>query len=169
MAVPAAQFIEQPDQVCLQDLLDVILRDNPGMDTAPIERAYHFADSAHHGEVRKSGEPYIVHPVRVAIILAEMQLDPETLAAALLHDVIEDTDATSDDLEREFGQRVAHLVEGVTKLSRIHWSGDGANAEERASRESDRQAESLRKMFLAMADDVRVVLIKLADRLHNMR
>ncbi|MEX2314138.1 MAG: RelA/SpoT family protein, partial [Thermomicrobiales bacterium] len=160
---------EQPDQVCLQDLLDVILRDNPGMDTSLIERAYQYAEDAHLGELRKSGEPYIIHPVRVAMILAGMQLDPETLAAALLHDVIEDTDVSKANLEAEFGPRVATLVEGVTKLSRIHWSGDGDNAEERASRESDRQAENLRKMFLAMADDVRVVLIKLADRLHNMR
>ena len=145
------------------------MRDYPGVDVSLIERAYQFADDAHHGELRKSGEPYIIHPVRVAIILAGMQLDPETLAAALLHDVIEDTDVSTDDLEREFGPRVATLVEGVTKLSRIHWTGEGDNAEERASRESDRQAENLRKMFLAMADDVRVVLIKLADRLHNMR
>ncbi|MDQ3549327.1 MAG: bifunctional (p)ppGpp synthetase/guanosine-3',5'-bis(diphosphate) 3'-pyrophosphohydrolase [Chloroflexota bacterium] len=139
------------------------------MDTSLIERAYRFADDAHHDELRKSGEPYIIHPVRVAIILAGMQLDPDTLAAALLHDVIEDTESSKGDLEREFGPRVATLVEGVTKLSRIHWTGDGDNAEERASRELDRQAENLRKMFLAMADDVRVVLIKLADRLHNMR
>ncbi len=169
MAVPATQFIERPDQACLQDLLDIVTLDNPGMDTSTIERAYQFADDAHHGELRKSGEPYIIHPVRVAIILAGMQLDPETVAAALLHDVIEDTDISKDDLERDFGPRVATLVEGVTKLSRIHWTGDNDNAEERANRESDRQAENLRKMFLAMADDVRVVLIKLADRLHNMR
>ncbi|MEX1158181.1 MAG: bifunctional (p)ppGpp synthetase/guanosine-3',5'-bis(diphosphate) 3'-pyrophosphohydrolase [Thermomicrobiales bacterium] len=169
MATAASQLTEQPDQVCLQDLLDVILRDNPGMDTSLIERAYQYAEDAHLGELRKSGEPYIIHPVRVAMILAGMQLDPETLAAALLHDVIEDTDVSKANLEAEFGPRVATLVEGVTKLSRIHWSGDGDNAEERASRESDRQAENLRKMFLAMADDVRVVLIKLADRLHNMR
>ena len=169
MAIPAVQLTELPDQACLQDLLDVVTRDNPGMDTSLIERAYGFADDAHHAELRKSGEPYIIHPVRVAIILASMQLDPDTLAAALLHDVIEDTESSKGDLEREFGPRVATLVEGVTKLSRIHWTGDGDNAEERASRELDRQAENLRKMFLAMADDVRVVLIKLADRLHNMR
>ncbi len=169
MAIPVAQLTELPDQACLQDLLDVVTRDNPGMDTSLIERAYRFADDAHHDELRKSGEPYIIHPVRVAIILAGMQLDPDTLAAALLHDVIEDTESSKGDLEREFGPRVATLVEGVTKLSRIHWTGDGDNAEERASRELDRQAENLRKMFLAMADDVRVVLIKLADRLHNMR
>ena len=169
MAIPATKLIYPPDQASLHDLLDIVARDNPGMDTSLIERAYHFADDAHHGELRKSGEPYIIHPLRVAMILAGMQLDPETLAAALLHDVIEDTDATKEDLERDFGPRVATLVEGVTKLSRIHWTGEGDNAEERATRETERQAENIRKMFLAMADDVRVVLIKLADRLHNMR
>jgi RelA/SpoT family (p)ppGpp synthetase len=169
MAVPATALTDQPehDQVCLQDLLDILTAENPGMDTALIERAYHFSEDAHSGKLRKSGEPYIIHPLRVAIILAEMQLDPETLAAALLHDVVEDTPITVEELERTFGPRVAALVEGVTKLSRIPWSGEPD--EDRASREVERQAESLRKMFLAMADDVRVVLIKLADRLHNMR
>jgi len=169
MAIPATRLTDTPDQAGLQDLLDVVVRDYPGVDTSLIERAYHYADQAHLGELRKSGEPYIIHPVRVAIILAEMQLDLETLAAALLHDVIEDTEVTKEDLEQEFGPRVATLVEGVTKLSRIHWAGEADSADDRASRESDRQAENLRKMFLAMADDVRVVLIKLADRLHNMR
>jgi GTP diphosphokinase / guanosine-3',5'-bis(diphosphate) 3'-diphosphatase len=169
MAVPATRFTDQPehDQVCLQDLLDILTAENPGMDTQLIERAYHFSELAHDGKRRKSGEPYIIHPLRVTIILAEMQLDPETLAAALLHDVVEDTPVSVEDLEKEFGPRVATLVEGVTKLSRIPWSGEPD--EDRASREVERQAESLRKMFLAMADDVRVVLIKLADRLHNMR
>ncbi len=168
MAIPATdktQFEEQPD---LDTLLAVIHRRMPDMDTELIERAYRFADDAHAGVVRKSGEPYIVHPVAVAIILAEMQLDPETLSAALLHDVVEDTDTNIKDIENAFGERVAALVEGVTKLSQIPWSGEGTD-DDRATRESARQAESLRKMFLAMADDVRVVLIKLADRLHNMR
>jgi GTP pyrophosphokinase len=168
MATPAPKLELQPDGAGLQDLLDLITRDIPGLDTSLIERAYAFAEQAHDGKLRKSGEPYIVHPVRVAMILAEMQLDPETLAAALLHDVIEDTDATKEQVEKEFGPRVAHLVEGVTKLSRIPLAGDSGD-DDRATRESERQAESLRKMFLAMADDVRVVLIKLADRLHNMR
>jgi GTP pyrophosphokinase len=168
MAIPASDMTFIPDQVGLQDLLDIVTRESPGADTSLIERAYRFADDAHQGITRKSGEPYIIHPVRVAMILAEMQLDPETLIAALLHDVVEDTDVEIGDVEREFGPRVAALVEGVTKLGRIPWSGDITD-DDKATRESARQAESLRKMFLAMADDVRVVLIKLADRLHNMR
>ena len=157
----------QPDHVGIGDLVELVRRDSPGVDTSLIERAHDFALQYHDGHVRKSGEPYIVHPIRVAMILAEMQLDVESICAALLHDVVEDTPATVEDLEKLFGPRVASLVEGVTKLSRIPWSGDPE--EDRATKESERQAESLRKMFLAMADDVRVVLIKLADRLHNMR
>jgi GTP pyrophosphokinase len=129
-------------------------------DLALVERAYDVAAAAHAGVARKSGEPYITHPVAVATILAEMQLDAETLAAALLHDVPEDTDVTLDDVRDQFGDRVARLVDGVTKLERIEWA---------TGKEDSSKAESLRKMFLAMADDVRVVLIKLADRLHNMR
>ncbi|MFW6074322.1 MAG: RelA/SpoT family protein, partial [Chloroflexota bacterium] len=116
---------------------------------------------------RRSGEPYISHPVEVALILARMQLDAETLTAALLHDVVEDTECTIDDIREHFGEQVAHLVEGVTKLGQIPWTT--TQNEDQAEREKARQAESLRKMFLAMVDDVRVVLIKLADRLHNMR
>ena len=137
--------------------------ENAGMgatDLALVARAYGAAAEAHAGVARKSGEPYITHPVAVATILAEMQLDAETLAAALLHDVPEDTTVTLDDLRNQFGEKVARLVDGVTKLKRIEWVSD---------REDVARAESLRKMFLAMADDVRVVLIKLADRLHNMR
>jgi GTP pyrophosphokinase len=151
----------------LRELLDDVSHDNPGLDTSVIERAYYYADAAHEGKLRKSGEPYIIHPVAVAHILADMQLDPDTLAAALLHDVVEDTPVETEDIEREFGPRIAHLVEGVTKLSRLPWSG--GDDEDRATKEQERQAESLRKMFLAMVDDVGVVLIKLADRLHNMR
>ncbi len=125
-----------------------------------VTRAYVLAATAHSGIMRKSGEPYIIHPVAVAAILCEMQLDAETLAAALLHDVPEDTEITLEEIRTQFGERVARLVDGVTKLKRIEWSADGGG---------DVKAESLRKMFLAMADDVRVVLIKLADRLHNMR
>jgi GTP pyrophosphokinase len=168
MATAATEPITEPDDAGLADLLEIIQRGMPALDTALVERAYAFAASAHADKLRKSGEPYIIHPVRVAMILAEMQLDPETIAAALLHDVIEDTPTTAETLEAEFGTRVARLVEGVTKLSRIKWASDVGD-EERATRESERQAESLRKMFLAMVDDVRVVLIKLADRLHNMR
>ena len=146
-------------------LAGVIERHMPGMDVTAIRHAYDYASEAHRGKRRRSGEPYISHPVEVAIILAEVQLDQETLAAALLHDVIEDTDVTVEELTAVFGERIARLVDGVTKLGRIRWTTE----EEQASREKERQAESLRKMFLAMVDDVRVVLIKLADRLHNMR
>ena len=135
------------------------------MDLTLVRRAYEVADLAHAGKLRRSGEPYICHPTEVAIILAEMQLDQETLAAALLHDVVEDTDITGEELAAEFGERIARLVDGVTKLGQIRWTPD----EDQATREKNRQAESLRKMFLAMIDDVSVVLIKLADRLHNMR
>ena len=117
--------------------------------------------------MRRSGEPYVVHPIAVATILARMHLDSETIAAALLHDVVEDTDVTVEHIRTEFGPRVALLVDGVSKLSRIHWPAD--QTEGARSREKAHQAENLRKMFLAMVDDIGVVLIKLADRLHNMR
>ncbi len=156
------------EQVTLADLLTIVAEISPGIDTTSIKHAYAFAEERHLGLMRKSGEPYIIHPLHVAVILANMQMDPESITAALLHDVLEDTDATHEEIEEQFGARVANLVEGVTKLSRIPVTGD-QTAEEKAHRESERQAESTRKMFLAMADDVRVVLIKLADRLHNMR
>ncbi|HLI51844.1 MAG TPA: RelA/SpoT family protein, partial [Thermomicrobiaceae bacterium] len=162
----AAQTISSTlHDACWEDLEAVIRSHMPGMDLAVLHHAYEFAREAHEGKLRRSGEPYICHPLAVAISLAEMELDQETLAAALLHDVIEDTSVTVEDLTEEFGERIAMLVDGVTKLGRIRW----ATEEEHASREKERQAESLRKMFLAMVDDVRVVLIKLADRLHNMR
>ena len=124
-----------------------------------IAHAYHFAEKAHAGQKRKSGEPYIVHPVYVASILTELMIDPPTIAAALLHDTVEDCEEISlQDIETEFGEEVARLVDGVTKLARLNF----------ADRE-EQQAESLRKMILAMSKDIRVVLIKLADRLHNMR
>ncbi len=148
-----------------EDLLAVIRRRMPGMDISVVKQAHDFARDAHEGKFRRSGEPYISHPIEVAIILAEMQLDQETLAAALLHDVVEDTDTTMEELRALFGDRIVRLVDGVTKLGRIRWAAET----DQAVREKERQAESLRKMFLAMVDDVRVVLIKLADRLHNMR
>jgi guanosine-3',5'-bis(diphosphate) 3'-pyrophosphohydrolase len=132
-----------------------------------IERAAQLATEAHKAELRQSGEPYAMHPIAVATILARMQLDAETIAAALLHDVIEDTPITLERIEAEFGERVARLVGGVTKLGRIPWTADDGEAS--GSRETAHQAENLRKMFLAMVDDIGVVLIKLADRLHNMR
>jgi GTP diphosphokinase / guanosine-3',5'-bis(diphosphate) 3'-diphosphatase len=158
-----ASVSEFPTWETLQAVIDEHV---PGMDITKVRRAYEFANDQHADIVRKSGEPYISHPIAVAMILAEMQLDPDALAAALLHDVIEDTDATFEDIATMFGEPVAKLVDGVTKLGRIKWTPE---QQEQASREKDRQAESLRKMFLAMVDDIRVVLIKLADRLHNMR
>ncbi|HET9046571.1 MAG TPA: RelA/SpoT family protein, partial [Casimicrobiaceae bacterium] len=130
----------------------------PPPDVALVERAFEFSESAHRGQFRKSGEPYITHPLAVASILSQWRLDAEGLAAALLHDVMEDTSVTRGELERSFGRPVAEMVDGVSKLDQIEFN----------SRE-DQQAESFRKMLLAMARDVRVILIKLADRLHNMR
>jgi GTP pyrophosphokinase len=130
-----------------------------------IEKALRFSIEAHSGDSRKSGEPYILHPIAVATILTRLRLDAETVAGALLHDVVEDSGITLQTIEETFGKRIATLVDGVTKLSRLPWTSDV----EQTDREKDAQAESLRKMFLAMADDIGVVLIKLADRLHNMR
>ncbi len=130
----------------------------PPPDVALVERAFEFSESAHRGQFRKSGEPYITHPLAVASILSQWRLDAEGLAAALLHDVMEDTSVTRNELEKSFGRPVAEMVDGVSKLDQIEFN----------SRE-DQQAESFRKMLLAMARDVRVILIKLADRLHNMR
>ncbi len=142
----------------ITDILDKIYEYNPEGDSDIIDRAYIYSARVHEGQVRLSGEPYLSHPLEVADILADMRLDVESIAAALLHDVIEDTPATKEDIEETFGSDVAHIVSGVTKLSSLPFSTKIAH-----------QAESLRKMILAMADDIRVVLIKLADRIHNMR
>src|SRR5690349_6915332 len=141
-----------------RDLLKLVRENRPGDDLDIIQRAYEFSLQHHNGQTRASGEPYLVHPLEVALVLAEMKLDSTAIAAGLLHDAIEDTEATQEDLVKEFGETVAHIVEGVTKIDKIEF----------ASRE-ERQAENVRKMVLAMVDDIRVVLIKLADRLHNMR
>src|SRR5207247_51807 len=130
----------------------------PQPDIALVERAFQFSDSAHRGQFRKSGEPYITHPLAVASILSQWRLDAQGLAAALLHDVMEDNAVTKTEIESSFGKPVADMVDGVSKLDQIEFQ----------SRE-DQQAESFRKMLLAMAQDVRVILIKPADRLHNMR
>lgn len=140
-------------------LIKMIQKYHPSDDISLIEKAYKVAYKAHDGQLRKSGEPYIIHPVCVCIILAELELDKETIIAGMLHDVVEDTDMTSEDVAREFGEEVALLVDGVTKLTQINYVADKVEV----------QAENLRKMFLAMAKDIRVILIKLADRLHNQR
>ena len=135
-----------------------VLEYNANFDIAKLEKAYELARTAHEGQMRESGEPYLTHPLEVAYILADLELDCDTLVGALLHDVVEDTSYTVADINREFGESVGIIVDGVTKLSKIQYT----TAEEQ-------QVENLRKMFLAMAKDVRVILIKLADRLHNMR
>lgn len=168
MSEPARLEIYTDAGPGLDELLRLIATELPGMGTDEIERAYRYAEAAHGTERRRSGELFITHPVEVAMILARMQLDQEALIAALLHDVVEDTPITLEEIEESFGATVANLVSGVTKLGKIAWASDN-DANVQAARENDRQAESLRKMFLAMVDDVRVVLIKLADRLHNMR
>lgn len=142
----------------ITDIIDKLGEYDPDVDTDIIDRAYIYSARVHEGQVRLSGEPYLSHPLEVAGILAEMKLDPVSVAAALLHDVIEDTSATPADLEKLFGPEILRIVSGVTKLGSLPTS---------SSRE--RQAESIRRMILAMADDIRVILIKLADRLHNMR
>lgn len=142
----------------LQTLKEKIAAYNPNADFSLLEKAYLFTKEAHEGQLRKSGEPYFVHPVEVALILAEMELDIPSIIAGLMHDVIEDTEYSFDYLKTYYGEEVAELVEGVTKLGQIPYYS-----------KEEEQAENLRKMFLAMAKDIRVILIKLADRLHNMR
>ncbi len=142
----------------ISDILEKFHQYNPDADSDIIDRAYIYSARVHAGQVRLSGEPYLSHPLEVAGILADMKLDAVSIAAALLHDVIEDTDTTKNDIEDMFGKETAHIVEGVTKLSALPFNTD-----------QERQAESIRKMILAMADDIRVILIKLADRIHNMR
>ena len=146
-------------EVLYQDLIRAIRKYHPSDDLTMIEKAYKIADEAHKEQKRKSGEPYIIHPLCVAIILADLEMDKETIAAGLLHDVVEDTIMTLEQLTKEFGSEVAFLVDGVTKLTQLNWDKDKVEI----------QAENLRKMFLAMAKDIRVIIIKLADRLHNMR
>jgi guanosine-3',5'-bis(diphosphate) 3'-pyrophosphohydrolase len=141
-----------------RELLNVVRTYRPNDDLALIQKAYDFSLRHHAGQTRASGEPYLIHPLEVAYVLADIRLDPIAIVAGLLHDSVEDTSVTIEEIQAEFGEQVAHIVEGVTKISRIDF----------ATRE-ERQAENLRKMMLAMVDDIRVVLIKLADRLHNMR
>ncbi|HKE36854.1 MAG TPA: bifunctional (p)ppGpp synthetase/guanosine-3',5'-bis(diphosphate) 3'-pyrophosphohydrolase, partial [Candidatus Baltobacteraceae bacterium] len=142
----------------IQELINRVQLYDPSVDGAWLMRVYEVADAAHEGQRRASGESYIEHPLSVAGILAELEMDRQTIAAALLHDVVGDTSITSEQVASEFGDEIAHLVEGVTKLTRIPYQS-----------KEDAQVENLRKMFMAMAKDIRVIIIKLADRLHNMR
>lgn len=146
-------------EVLYNELLASVKKYHPSADLSMIEKAFHIANNAHKGQLRKSGEPYIIHPLCVAIILADLELDKETIVAGLLHDVVEDTVMTGEEIRNEFSAEVELLVDGVTKLGQLNYSADKVEV----------QAENLRKMFLAMAKDIRVILIKLADRLHNMR
>ena len=144
--------------VTIEDLMSKVSEYNPEADFDVIKTAYEIADKAHSGQIRNSGEPYIIHPLNVAYILAELNMDTPTLCAGLLHDVIEDTSYTYEDLEGLFGEEIANLVRGVTKLKNLHFRD-----------KKETQAENIRRMVLAMARDIRVIIIKLADRLHNMR
>ena len=144
--------------ITLETLLDRICQYHKSTDLGLVEKAYYYATEKHKGQLRKSGEPYVTHPTNVAYILAELELDPQSICAALLHDVVEDTSVTREDLIQEFGETINMLVDGVTKLNKIPYTT-----------KEEQQIENLRKMFFAMAKDVRVIVIKLADRLHNMR
>ena len=140
-----------------ETLTEKIKQNNPEADLELIEKAYKLAENAHRNQIRRSGEPYIQHSLATAQTLAEMKLDSSTIAAGILHDVADDTEVSLEQIKKEFGREIAQLVDGVTNLGKIKYRG------------VERQVENLRKMFLAMAEDIRVVLIKLADRLHNMR
>ena len=141
-----------------EDIVDTVRRHHPTAALEILRKAYVFSAMEHKGQVRASGEPYLVHPLEVAAILADMHMDPVCVAVGLLHDVLEDTLSTPEKLREYFGEDVLHIVEAVTKISKLTY----ATSEER-------QAENYRKMLLAMVDDVRVIIVKLADRLHNMR
>lgn len=157
-AVKAPEDYQDP-KVLYDKLIARVRKYHPSADISMIEKAFDIAYHAHEGQFRKSGEAYIIHPLWVGIILAELELDKETIVAGILHDVVEDTVMTEEEITKEFGAEVALLVDGVTKLGQLSYSADKLEV----------QAENLRKMFLAMAKDIRVILIKLADRLHNMR
>jgi GTP pyrophosphokinase len=149
---------QDPEQL-YHTLVERVKKYHPSDDISMIEKAYWVASDAHNGQKRKSGEPYIIHPLWVGTILADLEMDKETIVSGMLHDVVEDTEVTLEDIRSDFGDEVALLVDGVTKLGQLSYSQDKLEV----------QAENLRKMFLAMAKDIRVIIIKLADRLHNMR
>src|SRR3954469_3477910 len=142
----------------LNDILSKVQAYHPAADLTLIQRVYEFAAKAHDGQLRRSGDPYVVHPLGVAQTIAELKLDVASICAGLLHDCVEDTSVTVEELQKIFGKEIAFLVDGVTKLGKIPWN----------TRE-ERQAENFRKMLLAMARDIRVILIKLCDRVDNMR
>src|SRR6202041_1012032 len=145
-----------PDK--FRKLLDTVRANRPSDDTNIIRQAWQFCLEHHNGQLRASGEPYVLHPLEVAQVLAEMKLDSTAIAAGLLHDAVEDTPVTTEDISEQFGEQVAHIVEGVTKIDKIQFA-----------HRRDGRAENVRKILLVMVSDVRVVLIKMADRLHNMR
>lgn len=150
--------MQEEKEITIQDIINKRKEHTKKIDTKLVMKAFDYADSHHRSQCRNSGEPYIVHPLNVAYILADMGLDDSTISAALLHDVVEDTEVTDKDIREEFGSEIAEMVAGVTKLGTMQF----ASIEEQ-------QVEDYRKMFLAMGKDIRVILIKLADRLHNMR
>lgn len=156
--VKAVEDFTSPELI-YQELISSVRKYHPSADISMIQKAYEMASEAHKDQKRKSGEPYIIHPLCVAVILADLELDKESIVSGLLHDVVEDTVMTVDELRKEFGDEVALIVDGVTKLGKLSYAADKV----------EEQAENLRKMFLAMAKDIRVILVKLADRLHNMR
>ena len=149
---------EARKEVTIEDIVDRMKKNNKKSDSKLILKAYNYAKSNHGEQLRKSGEPYIIHPMQVAYILADLELDDATICAALLHDVVEDTEITHQDLINEFSLEIADMVDGVTKLSKLNYESV-----------EEAQVENYRKMFLAMGKDIRVIMIKLADRLHNMR
>ena len=158
ISVKSIDDFTSPEEI-YKELITSVNKYHQSADVSLIEKAYNIANESHKDQVRKSGEPYIIHPLCVALILADLEMDKETIVAGLLHDVVEDTVMTTEEIAAEFGDEVALLVDGVTKLGQLSYSAD----------KIELQAENLRKMFLAMAKDIRVILIKLADRLHNMR
>ena len=149
---------EEKQEIKIQDVISKRKQHSRKVDTKLIMKAYEYATTHHGDQCRRSGEPYIIHPLNVAYILADIGLDDSTICAALLHDVVEDTDVTADDIKKEFGEEIEEMVAGVTKLGNMQFSSI-----------EEKQVEDYRKMFLAMGKDIRVILIKLADRLHNMR
>ena len=150
--------MQEKKQITIEDVIKKQKKSNPKSNSKLIEKAYNFAKDHHKDQTRLSGELYIIHPLEVAYILSDLELDDETICSALLHDIIEDTEVTIDDLKKEFGEEIVEIVDGVTKLNKIQYFTI-----------KEQQVEDYRKMFLAMGKDIRVILIKLADRLHNMR